>query len=269
MTGDAGADVGRARAGLLGLPDAVTAGLFDLDGVLTAHRRGARQGVDRDLRRVPAGAGERTGEPFVRSTRWRTTTAYVDGKPRADGVRDFLASRGITLPEGTRDDGPGVETVNGLANRKNEACCGGSAPTGSRCSGLPAVPGGRAGTPACAAWWCPPAPTPRRCSRSPGWTTLVEGWIDGIAIVAQGLRGKPAPGHVPGRRRGASASSRRRPRCSRTRSPGVAAGRAGGFGFVVGVDRTGQADALRAHGADIVVSDLAELMDELNGKAAR
>jgi len=104
---------------VLGLPDGVTALLFDLDGVLTdtasVHTRAWTRTFDAYLRER---AG-RTGEPFVPFDPVADYTAFVDGKPREDGVRDFLTSRGITLPPGTPDDPPTAETVHGLGNRKN------------------------------------------------------------------------------------------------------------------------------------------------------
>jgi hypothetical protein len=104
-----GADVGRAEAGLVGLPDAVTAGLFDLAGVLTntaaVHDKAWQAMFDAFLRE----RAERTGEQFVGFDPVADYAGYVDGKPRADGVRDFLASRGITRLEGNRDDSPRVD----------------------------------------------------------------------------------------------------------------------------------------------------------------
>src|SRR6266704_3438296 len=99
--------------GMLGLPDQVTACLFDLDGVLTdtasVHRAAWKETFDAFL--APRGEPPFTEDDY---------DEYVDGKPRADGVRDFLASRGISLPEGSPDDAPTAETINGLGNRKNE-----------------------------------------------------------------------------------------------------------------------------------------------------
>jgi hypothetical protein len=116
VTGDAGANVGRAKAGLLGLPDAVTAGLFDLDGVLTntaaMHNKAWQEMFDALLRE----RAERRGEQFVGFDLVADPVRYVDDKPRADGGCDFMASRGITLHEGSRDDSPRVESVNGLAS---------------------------------------------------------------------------------------------------------------------------------------------------------
>jgi beta-phosphoglucomutase-like phosphatase (HAD superfamily) len=101
-----------------------------------------------------------------------------------------------------------------------------------------------------------------------GLVTLVEGWIDGLSIADQGLKGKPAPDtFLAGARR--VGVDPPQAAVFEDALAGVAAGRSGGFGFVVGVDRTGQADALRAHGADIVVSDLADLLDAPDTKAAR
>src|SRR3954449_7147344 len=104
---------------MLGLPDDVTACLFDLDGVLTptaiVHNAAWRESFDAYLRDRAA----RTGELFVPFDPGADYERYVDGRPRADGVRTFLASRGITLPEGTPDDGPDQQTVNGIGNRKN------------------------------------------------------------------------------------------------------------------------------------------------------
>ena len=105
---------------MLGLPDATRACLFDLDGVLTdtasVHAAAWKQMFDDFLR----ARAQRTGEPFVPFDVKADYGPYVDGKPRLDGTRGFLASRGITLPEGDPSDGPGAETVIGLATRKNE-----------------------------------------------------------------------------------------------------------------------------------------------------
>src|SRR5438105_1852832 len=104
----------------LGLPESVTACLFDLDGVLTqtakVHAAAWKQMFDAYLRERAA----RTGEALVPFDAVADYDEYVDGKPRYDGVRSFLASRGIELPEGSPTDPPGAETVDGLGNRKNE-----------------------------------------------------------------------------------------------------------------------------------------------------
>jgi beta-phosphoglucomutase family hydrolase len=105
---------------VLGLPDGVTACLFDLDGVLTqtakVHAAAWKQMFDEYLRR----RAEQRGEKFVPFDQVRDYDEYVDGKPRYDGVKSFLTSRGIDLPQGTPDDPPDAETIDGLGNRKNE-----------------------------------------------------------------------------------------------------------------------------------------------------
>jgi beta-phosphoglucomutase family hydrolase len=257
---------------VLGLPDGVTACLFDLDGVLTntaaVHNKAWTEMFDTYLR----DRAERTGEPFVPFDPAGDYNRYVDGKPRADGVRDFLASRGITLPEGGPDDPAGAETVHGLGNRKNEALL-----RRIRDDGVEVFEGSRryleaARTAGLRRVVVSSSANTREVLAVTGLIELVEGWIDGITIVTEGLRGKPAPDTFLA---GA--------RCVDVQPPqgvvfedaiaGVEAGRAGGFGFVIGVDRVGHADALRAHGADLVVRDLAELLDaghqENGGEVAR
>jgi beta-phosphoglucomutase family hydrolase len=267
VTGGAGTDAGRPGAGGLGLPEAVTAGLFDLDGVLTntaaLHNQAWTEMFDAFLRE----RAERTGEPFVAFDPEADYATYVDGKPRPDGVRDFLASRGITLPEGRPDDGPGSETVHGLGNRKNQALLrrihqeGVEVFAGSRRyleaardAGLRRVVVSSSANTA-------------EVLQVTGLATLVEGWIDGLAIAAQGLKGKPAPDAFLAGARCAGVEPAQAA-VFEDALAGVEAGRAGGFGFVVG-DRTGHADALRAHGADVVVPDLARLLDGATGRAAR
>ena len=263
MTGGA-----RTGAGALGLPAGVTAGCFDLDGVLTntaaVHDKAWTEMFDTFLREW----AERTGHPFIAFDPVADYATYVDGKPRPDGVRDFLASRGIRLPEGDPDDDPGLETVHGLGNRKNEALLrriheqGVEVFEGSRRyletardAGLRRVVVSSSANTA-------------EVLEVTGLATLVEGWIDGRTIAAQGLRGKPAPDTFVAGARYVGAEPARAA-VFEDALAGVAAGRAGGFGFVVGVDRTGQADALRAHGADVVVSDLGDLLDTANGGFAR
>jgi beta-phosphoglucomutase family hydrolase len=268
VTGEADTDIEQATFGELGLPDAVTAGLFDLDGVLTntaaVHNKVWKQIFDTFLREW----ADRTGEPFVAFDPVADYLGYVDGKPRADGVRDFLASRGITLPEGNRDDSPGAESVNGLANRKNQALL-----ERIRDEGVEVFPGSRRYLEAAREAGLrrvvvSSSANTAEVLRVTGLAHLVEGWIDGIAIVVQELKGKPAPDSFLAGARCVGVEPARAA-VFEDALAGVAAGRAGGFGVVVGVDRTGQADALREHGADIVVSDLAELLHDTKGKGAQ
>jgi beta-phosphoglucomutase family hydrolase len=268
VTGGAKTDPGGARAGVLGLPEQVTACLFDLDGVLTdtaaVHDKAWKEMFDAFLREQ----AERTGQAFVPFDPAADYGTYVDGKPRVDGARDFLASRGITLPEGSPDDDPDSETVNGLGNRKNQALLrrihqeGVEVFEGSRRyleaaqdAGLRRVVVSSSANTA-------------EILRATGLATLVEGWIDGLAIAAQGLKGKPAPDAFLA---GAECVGVEPARAAvfEDALAGVEAGRAGGFGFVVGVDRIGHADALAAHGADVVVTDLAQLLEAGKGRVAR
>jgi len=245
---------------VLGLPDPVRACLFDLDGVLTktaqVHAAAWKEMFDGYLRERAAERGER----FVPFDEQGDYDEYVDGKPRSDGVRSFLASRGIELPEGADDDPPGAETVHGLGNRKNELVLrlirerGVEAYEGSvrylraaRAAGLRrAVVSSSANC--------------RDVLAAAGIEELLEARIDGIVARREHLHGKPAPDtFLAGAR--ALGVEPAEAAVFEDALAGVAAGRAGGFAYVVGVDRAGQARALREHGADVVVSDLAELLD--------
>jgi beta-phosphoglucomutase family hydrolase len=245
---------------VLGLPDPIRACLFDLDGVLTqtasVHAAAWKEMFDAFLARW----AQRTGQPFVPFDPVQDYDAYVDGKPRADGTRSFLASRGITLPEGTPEDPPDAETIHGLSNRKNEILL-----RRLRTVGVQVYPGSvrylqavrkagllRAVVSASA--------NTREVLAGAGIADQFEVVIDGIVAAQEHLRGKPAPDpYLAAARRlqvDPSAAA-----VFEDALAGVEAGRAGGFGWVVGVDRVGQRDALLKHGADVVVDDLSELLD--------
>ena len=245
---------------MLGLPDGTHACLFDLDGVLTktavVHNAAWKEMFDAYLQE----RSRRTGEPFVPFDPGRDYDEYVDGKPRADGTRSFLASRGIELPEGSDDDPPSTETIHGLGTRKNEIVLRRIREDGveayessvryvraARDAGLRrAVVSSSANC--------------RDVLIAAGIEDLFEARIDGVVAGREHLRGKPAPDTFLAAARalglGPQAAA-----VFEDALAGVEAGRAGRFCFVVGVDRTGQADALKKHGADIVVADLAELLD--------
>ena len=247
----------------LGLPDSIKACLFDLDGVLTqtakVHAAAWKQMFDEYLREH----AEREGAEFVEFDIHDDYDRYVDGKPRGDGVRSFLASRGIELPEGSPDDPAEAETIVGLGNRKNDP-----RPEADRGAGRRALRGlgpVREGGPRRRA-----APRrrllehelPRRSSRRRASSTCSRRSSTATSREERGLQGQARTGHLPRGRPAGSGSARRRRPCSRTRWPGSRPARAGGFGCVIGVDRVGQAEELAAHGADLVVEDLAELLDE-------
>jgi len=245
---------------MLGLPEGVNACLFDLDGVLTptaaVHAAAWKRTFDAYL-------GERAARhgtvlvPFDIGSDYAT---YVDGKPRADGVRSFLASRHIHLPEGHGDDPPETETVGGLGNRKNELVV-----STIHHDGVKAYPGSLRYLQAAqhAGLRRAVVSSSANCRDvlvAAGIQDLLEVRIDGAVATERHLAGKPAPDTFLvaaaelGVEPGAAA-------VFEDALAGVASGRAGGFGFVVGVDRVGQAAALRSAGADTVVDDLADLLD--------
>jgi beta-phosphoglucomutase family hydrolase len=242
------------------LPDDVRACLFDLDGVLTetakVHAAAWRQMFDDYLR---ARAAKR-GEEFVPFDPVRDYDEYVDGKPRYEGVRSFLSSRDIELPRGSPDDPPGAETIDGLGNRKNEIVLamirqdGVQAYEGSVSYVRAARDAGLRRAVVSSSTNC------KDVLEAAGIDDLFEARIDGVVADREQLRGKPAPDtFLAGAR--ALGVGPREAAVFEDALAGVEAGRAGDFRFVVGVDRVGQAEALHAHGAGVVVRDLAELLD--------
>lgn len=245
---------------MLGLPDGVTACLFDLDGVLTdtasVHVAAWTETFDSLLE----AHAERTGIPFVPFDPRADYAAYVDGRRREDGVRTFLASRGIELPEGALDDSPARQTVHGVGNRKNVLLL-----RRLRTDGVRVYEGSRRYLQAAhdkglrRAVVSASANTAQVLA-STGLEDLVEVRVDGVTAHERGLPGKPAPDmflHAAAILEVAPA----RAAVFEDALAGVEAGRAGGFGCVVGVDRAGRAAALLEEGADVVVGDLAELLE--------
>lgn len=238
----------------LGLPDTITACLFDLDGVITrtavVHAAAWKEMFDAFLRDRD-GAGFR---PFSQDDYDR----YVDGLPRADGVRAFLTARGVELPEGTPDDPPAAETVCGLGNRKNELLL-----ARIREGGVEAYEGSLRYLHAVRAAGLRTAVVSsstncRDILRAVHAEDLFDVRIDGEVARRRALPGKPRPDTFLAAAAGLGVTARQSA-VFEDALAGMDAGRSGGFGYVVGVDRVGQADALRAHGADTVVEDLAEL----------
>jgi beta-phosphoglucomutase family hydrolase len=244
---------------VLGLPDEITTCLFDLDGVLTptarVHKKAWEEAFNAFLRRH----AERTGEAFVPFDPAHDYHRYVDGRARADGVRAFLASRGITLPAGAPDDPGDVETVHGIGNGKNEVLL-----TRLRRDGVEPFEGSVAYLKAAEKAGLRRAvvsasANAREVVEGAGIADLLEVRVDGLTARAENLRGKPHPDTFLYAARLLDTPPEQAA-VFEDALAGVEAGRAGGFGFVVGVDRVGQADDLRAHGADIVVGDLGELL---------
>ncbi|MGC0343487.1 beta-phosphoglucomutase family hydrolase [Streptomyces sp. SLBN-8D4] len=241
----------------LGLPEEIKACLFDLDGVVTrtavVHAAAWKEMFDAFLR-------EREGEHF-RPFDDHDYDEYVDGLPRADGVRAFLASRGIELPDGNPDDPPGAETVHGLGNRKNALVLEKIRTDGveayddtltyiraARARGLrTAIVSSSANC--------------RDVLRAIDAEDLFDVRVDGVVAAERGLPGKPHPDTFLAAAHDLGLDAARSA-VFEDALAGMDAGRAGGFGYVVGLDRVGQTDALYEHGADIVVKGLAELGGE-------
>jgi beta-phosphoglucomutase family hydrolase len=244
---------------VLKLPRTIRACLFDLDGVLTdtatVHTEAWKETLDAFLRLRAA----REGTAFVPFDPVLDYDEYIDGKQRFDGVRSFLESRRIELPEGSHDDPPEADTVGGLGNRKNALALalmrrrGVHLYEGSRRFLLAVRDAGLRRAVVSASANC------REVLEAVGIAELFEVRIDGVVAEQQHLRGKPAPDMFLAAARILDVQPDEGAVLEDALA-GVAAGRSGGFGYVVGVDRVGQAEALRAHGADIVVSDLAELL---------
>ncbi len=241
--------------------DAFDAVVFDLDGVVTdtaaVHAKAWKQVFDEYLERRAAQSGERF-QPFDADADY---ARYVDGKPRYDGVRSFLAARGIELPDGDPSDGPELETVCGLGNRKNLLYNslldqGGILVFEDTVEQIDAWRSLGLRTAIVS--------SSKNCAtvlEAAGLTDLFEVRVDGVESARMGLEGKPAPdiflkaaellGVTP-----------ERAVVFEDAVSGVQAGRAGGFGWVIGVDRVGAAAALLEHGADTVVQDLRQVRTE-------
>jgi beta-phosphoglucomutase family hydrolase len=243
----------------LGLPTSVKACLFDLDGVLTRtaelHAAAWKETFDAYLR----ARAQRTGESFRPFDAVADYDEYVDGRIRADGVRSFLTSRGIALPEGTPDDPPDRETVQALGNAKNRLVLrrihdGDVRVYEGSVRYVEAVrAAGLRRAVVSSSTHC------REILEAVGLAGFFEARVDGLVAERERLRGKPAPDtYLAGAR--ALDVSPDRAAVFEDALAGVESGRAGGFAYVVGVDRAGQADALRRHGANAVVTDLAELL---------
>jgi beta-phosphoglucomutase family hydrolase len=244
---------------MLGLPEGVNACLFDLDGVLTqtakVHAQAWKSMFDEFLKSWAA----EHGQEFVPFDAHSDYDDYVDGKPRYEGVRSFLESRNIELPQGTPRDPPDAQTIDGLGNRKNELVLeviherGVEAYEGSVRYVKAAIGAGLRRAVVSSSTNC------REVLKAAGVYDLFEEVVDGVVAEREHLRGKPAPDtFLAGAR--ALGVEPAQAAVFEDALAGVEAGRAGHFGFVVGVDRVGQAQALKEHGADVVVKDLAELL---------
>lgn len=249
-------------AGLaFGLPKGVRVCLFDLDGVLTktasVHAAAWKEMFDAFL----ADRAKKEKEEFVAFDEDADYDSYVDGKPRADGTRSFLQSRGIDLPEGSPEDPPGTQSINGLGNTKNEIVL-----RKIKHDGVEAYEGSVDYVRAVRAAGLHTAvvSSSSNCADvlvAAGIEKLFDTRVDGGTVEAEHLAGKPAPDSFLAAARALGVNPDQAAVFEDALS-GVEAGRAGNFGLVVGVDRVGQSAALKAHGADIVVRDLSELLHQ-------
>lgn len=245
---------------MLGLPDHVRACLFDLDGVLTdtavVHAAAWKATFDEFLRDWSAVHGT-PFEPFDADADYHR---FVDGKLREDGARSFLASRGIDLPDGSPDDPPGAATIAAIARRKDERVTQLLTP-----EHLQAFDGSVRYVKAVRAAGIRTAVVSSSAHagdilQALGIADEFDGLVDGRVARRDHLPGKPHPDMFL---RGAATLAVDPPDAAvfEDAPAGVEAGRAGGFGCVVGIDRGGQAAALREHGASVVIRDLAELLE--------
>ena len=245
---------------LLRLRNDAAACVFNLDGVLIASAVLHAAAWSKAFDELTLGRTERTVGQFMPFDPHTDYRRLLHGKPRVDGVRNFLASRGIRLPEGDPSDPPGVETVHGLANRKKEALLrliderGVTAFEGSlHYLDFAHEIGVRTAVVSASA-------TTRTILRDAGLEGRIDACIDGDAIAAEGMRVKPAPDTLLAACR-ALAVEPRASAAFETSPAGVTAARTAGFSSVMGVDEGGRADALLAAGADVVVPGLAELLE--------
>lgn len=240
--------------------DRYDAVLFDLDGVITntakIHAACWKKMFDEYLQQRATQRGE-PFKPFDLVTDYRL---HVDGKPRYDGVRDFLASRGVQLPEGDPDDSPEAETVCGLGNRKNRLVT-----KAIEDMGVQAYDGSvrlvrqlrRDGFKVAI------VSSSENCAailKAANLDDLFEVRVDGAMVEAEQLAGKPAPDTflIGARLLGVEPA---RTVVVEDAISGVQAGLSGNFGLVIGVSRKGDAEELKRHGAHLVVNDLDELVD--------
>ena len=239
---------------MLGLPDAIRACLFDLDGVLTDTAAVHREAWKATFDPVLAAHGQ---PPFTEDD----YIDYVDGMPRFDGVRDFLRSRGIEPPEGGQDDAVDAETVHAIGERKNV-----DVQRRIHEDGVRVFEGSRRYLEAARDAGLRRIVVSSSANTADvlhvtGLETLVEDRVDGVTIVEENMPGKPAPDAFLAGARKAGVTAEQAA-VFEDATAGVEAGRRGAFGYVVGVNRHDDRHAvdLREHGASVVVSDLADLL---------
>jgi beta-phosphoglucomutase family hydrolase len=251
---------------MFGLPDVVAACLFDMDGVVTktavVHAAAWKAMFDEFLE----ARAQADGTPFVPFDSHSDYDRYVDGKPRMDGIRSFLQSRSIELPEGQPDDPPGAQTLYGLGNRKNvlflqKLETDGVQVYDGTITYIKAIRAGGIATAIVSS-----SANTVQVLDSAKIAGLFDVRVDGVVAKERGLAGKPAPDTFLAAAEALGVPAAHAVVFEDAQS-GVQAGHAGHFALVVGVDRVGQAQELKQHGADVVVQDVAELLTD--GQGAR
>ena len=249
---------------MFGLPEGVAACLFDMDGVVTktaiVHAAAWKQMFDDFLRE----RAQQTGTEFVPFDSDHDYGNYVDGKPRLDGTRSFLESRGIELPEGSPDDKPGAPTLQGLSNRKNDLVLvkleeNGVQVYDDTVTYIKAVREKGMATAIVSS-----SANTRQVLDVAKIADLFDVRVDAQYAKEHNLHGKPAPDTFLAAAQALKASAKQAVVFEDAQS-GVAAGHAGHFALVVGVDRVGQASELHEHGADVVVEDVTDLLKQDGG----
>jgi beta-phosphoglucomutase family hydrolase len=247
---------------MFGLPAGTTACLFDMDGVVTqtalVHAAAWKDMFDKFLRQ----RAEQSGEKFVPFDSSKDYGDYVDGKPRLDGTRSFLESRDIHLPEGSPDDKPGTATIYGLSNEKNDLVIEKIKTDGVKVYDdtikyIKAVRAGGLHTAIVSS-----SANTVDVLKSAGISDLFDTRVDAQVAKKENLKGKPAPDTFLAAAKNLDVAPGHAA-VFEDALAGVEAGHAGHFALTVGVDRVGDGhgDALRQHGADVVVTDVASLLD--------
>jgi beta-phosphoglucomutase family hydrolase len=247
---------------MFGLPAGTTACLFDMDGVVTqtalVHAAAWKDMFDKFLRQ----RAEQSGDKFVPFDSSKDYGDYVDGKPRLDGTRSFLESRDIHLPEGSPDDKPGTATIYGLSNEKNDLVIEKIKTDGVKVYDdtikyIKAVRAGGLHTAIVSS-----SANTVDVLKSAGISDLFDTRVDAQVARKENLKGKPAPDTFLAAARNLDVAPDHAA-VFEDALAGVEAGHAGHFALTVGVDRVGNGhgDALRQHGADVVVTDVASLLD--------
>jgi trehalose 6-phosphate phosphatase len=235
--------------------------IFDMDGVITQSARVHAESWKRMFDEYLQQRAKLQGKKFVPFDREKDYYQYIDGKPRYDGTRSFLESRGVSLPYGSPEDSPDKETICGLGNRKNQYFLKYLKEHGTESypSTMDFIRKMQARNKRVAV--ISSSRNAKEVLEAAGVLTLFHVIVDGIDSAKQNLKGKPKPDIFLEAAKRLDVNPKRTIVIEDAIS-GVKAGKAGGFGLVIGIDRSGQNPELKSSGADVVVSDLSEIRSE-------